>query len=164
MHTLSSARRTCMASASAVECTATVAMPSSRQARCMRSAISPLLAIRILSNMRRLSRRRRQRNRVSWRTLFYDDQRFAIFDWLGVIDEDGRNGPGTRRRDLVHCLHGFDNEQRVALVDLAADFTERSSSRFRRTVGGADHRRFHGARMLREIAGRGWSDDRLVGL
>ena len=33
MHTLSSASRTCMASASAVECTATVWMPISRQAR-----------------------------------------------------------------------------------------------------------------------------------
>src|SRR5258705_1687689 len=51
MHTLSSARRTCMASASAVECTATVAMPSSLQARRMRRAISPRLAIRILSNI-----------------------------------------------------------------------------------------------------------------
>ena len=51
MQTLSSASRTCMASASAVECTATVAMPSSRHARWMRSAISPRLAIRILSNM-----------------------------------------------------------------------------------------------------------------
>jgi hypothetical protein len=45
------ASRTCMASASAVECTATVAMPSSLQARSTRSAISPRLAIRILSNM-----------------------------------------------------------------------------------------------------------------
>ena len=33
MQTLSSASRTCMASASAVECTATVGMPSSLQAR-----------------------------------------------------------------------------------------------------------------------------------
>src|SRR5215213_9944931 len=51
MHTLSSARRTCIALASAVECTATVAMPSSLQARSTRSAISPRLAIRILSNI-----------------------------------------------------------------------------------------------------------------
>src|SRR4030067_71256 len=51
MHTLSSARRTCMASASAVECTATVATPSSLQARSMRRAISPRVAIRILSNI-----------------------------------------------------------------------------------------------------------------
>ncbi len=51
MHTLSSARRTCIASESAVECTATVWMPISWQARWIRSAISPRLAIRTLSNM-----------------------------------------------------------------------------------------------------------------
>src|SRR5258707_15037034 len=51
MQTLSSASRTCMASASAVEWTATVRMPISRQARWMRSAISPRLAIRTFSNM-----------------------------------------------------------------------------------------------------------------
>src|SRR5215510_11112972 len=51
MQTLSSASRTCMASASAVECTATVAMPSSLHARSTRNAISPRLAIRIFSNM-----------------------------------------------------------------------------------------------------------------
>src|SRR3546814_2470228 len=53
MQTLSSARRTAMASASAVECTTTVEMPISRQARWMRSAISPRLAIRTFSNMGR---------------------------------------------------------------------------------------------------------------
>ena len=51
MHTLSSARRTCIAVLSAVECTATVRMPISWQARCTRSAISPRLAIRTLPNM-----------------------------------------------------------------------------------------------------------------
>jgi hypothetical protein len=39
-------KRTCMASWSAVECTATVLMPSSLQARSTRSAISPRLAMR----------------------------------------------------------------------------------------------------------------------
>ena len=51
MHTLSSASRTCIALASAVEWTATVEMPSSRQARSTRRAISPRLAIKILSNI-----------------------------------------------------------------------------------------------------------------
>src|SRR6218665_2631436 len=46
MQIASSARRTCIASESAVECTATVLMPISWQARWMRSAISPRLAIR----------------------------------------------------------------------------------------------------------------------
>ena len=49
MQTLSSAKRTCMAFASAVEWTATVWIPISRQARWMRSAISPRLAIKTFS-------------------------------------------------------------------------------------------------------------------
>jgi hypothetical protein len=40
-----------MASASAVECTATVAMPISLQARWILSAISPRLAISTFSNI-----------------------------------------------------------------------------------------------------------------
>src|SRR5574340_1411869 len=51
MQTDSSASFTYLASASASECTTTVLMPSSRQARWMRNAISPRLAINIFSNM-----------------------------------------------------------------------------------------------------------------
>ena len=51
MQTDSSASFTYLASRSASECTTTVLMPSSRQARCTRKAISPRLAIRIFSNM-----------------------------------------------------------------------------------------------------------------
>jgi hypothetical protein len=51
MHTDSSESFTYLASASAWECTATVLMPISRHARCIRRAISPRLAIRIFSNM-----------------------------------------------------------------------------------------------------------------
>jgi hypothetical protein len=51
MHTDSSASLTYLASVSASECTTTVLMPSSRQARWMRRAISPRLAIRIFSNI-----------------------------------------------------------------------------------------------------------------
>src|ERR1700761_2492362 len=75
IHTLSSASRTCMASASAVECTATVGMPSSLQARRMRSAISPRFAIRIFSNMAPGPAR-----------LLDDHQRFAEFHRLGVLN------------------------------------------------------------------------------
>src|ERR1039458_3342136 len=44
MHTVSSASSTCLVLKSAVECTATVLMPSSRQARRIRRAISRRLA------------------------------------------------------------------------------------------------------------------------
>ena len=51
MHTASSAKRTCIAVASASECTATVLIPISRQALCMRKATSPRFAINTFSNM-----------------------------------------------------------------------------------------------------------------
>src|SRR5215469_8511912 len=110
MQTLSSASRTCIADASAVECTATVAMPSSLQARSTRSAISPRLAIKILSNIATVA------------ALFDDHQRFAKFDRLAVLDEDLRHRAGARRRNLIHRLHGFDDDQRVAGFHLATHF------------------------------------------
>src|SRR5438046_250940 len=129
MHTLSSARRTCIASASAVECTATVAMPSSLQARSTRSAISPRLAIRILSNM----------GACEWRVAngesgeaarplrssllathhspfasFNDHQGLAVLDRLAVLDQYLCHRAAARRRDLVHGLHRLDDQQRIA--------------------------------------------------
>src|SRR5690242_6854226 len=102
MHTLSSASRTCIASASAVECTATVGMPSSLQARSTRSAISPRLAMRILSNIglaangewRIASGKRGRLHHVATRYLpftirsFDDHQRLAELDRLAVFDQD----------------------------------------------------------------------------
>ena len=50
MHTLSSANFTCIASESTSEWTATVLTPNSLHALIMRTAISPLLAIKIFLN------------------------------------------------------------------------------------------------------------------
>src|SRR4029079_14393522 len=80
MHTLSSASRTCMASASAVECTATVGTPSSLQARSTRNAISPRFAIRIFSNI------------DPAHALLDDDQGFSELDRLGVLEQDLSDG------------------------------------------------------------------------
>src|SRR4026208_1421935 len=133
MHTLSSASRTCMASASAVECTAPVAPPSSLQARSTRRAISPRLAIRILSN-------------IAPRSALLDHRkRLAIFNRLAVLDEDRDDRAGAGGGNLVHCLHGFDDEQRLPRGDMRADFDERRRTRLRRAIGGPDHRRGHGA-------------------
>src|SRR6476646_473056 len=105
MHTLSSASRTCIASASAVECTATVAIPSSLQARSTRSAISPRLAMRILSNTAASpgpaaagppSRAHRER--------------LAERDRLAVLDQDVGDGAAARRRDRVEGRHGLDEQ------------------------------------------------------
>src|SRR5215469_1584600 len=100
MQTASSASRTCMASLSAVECTATVWMPISRQARWMRSAISPRLAIRTLSNI--------------VEALFDDHQRLAVLHRLGVLDQDPHHRPCLGRFDGIEGLHGFDDEKRLA--------------------------------------------------
>src|SRR5690349_7658130 len=108
MHTLSSASRTCIASASAVECTATVEMPSSLQARWMRSAISPRLAMRTFSNIPSGD----------------DEQRLAVFDRRAVADKDLRHRAGARAADLVHHLHRLDDQQGLALLHLVADADE----------------------------------------
>src|SRR6516225_2255161 len=125
MHTLSSASRTCIASSSAVECTATEETPSSLHARRMRSAISPRFAIRILSNI----------------ASFDDHQRLAEFDRLSVFDENLDDGPCARRRNLVHGLHRFDNQKGVAHPHAAAHLDKRPGARFRTEVSGPYHRR-----------------------
>src|SRR5688572_21732910 len=98
MHTDSSARRTYIASLSAVEWTATVSMPISLQARWTRSAISPRLAIRIFSNIGAI-------------LISVDDQQnLAELDRLGVADDDLRHGTGLGRLDRVEGLHRLDDQ------------------------------------------------------
>src|SRR6188474_3659231 len=138
MQTLSSASRTCMASASAVECTATVGMPSSWQARNTRSAISPRLAMRILSNI----------VRGCPRLSLDDDERLAELDRLAVLDQDLGYGARARRRNLIHGLHRLDDEQRVAGHHLAAEIDEGCCAGRCSPIGGPDHRRGDGAGML----------------
>src|SRR6478735_1895268 len=101
MHTASSASRTCIASASAVEWTATVLIPSSWQARWMRSAISPRLAISSL---------------VIRAILFDHEQGLVELHRLGIGDHHLDDPPGARRDDWVHHLHRLDDQQRVALA------------------------------------------------
>src|ERR1700687_5889183 len=123
MHTLSSAKRTCMASASAVECTATVGMPSSLQARSTRKAISPRLAIRILSNIGPAT------------PSFDDDQRLAEFHRLAVLEKNLDHTAGTRGRNLVHGLHRFHHQQRVAGFHQSADLDDRLGAGPWRRIG-----------------------------
>src|SRR3990172_6554145 len=101
MHTLSSARRTCMASASAVECTATVRMPISRQARWMRNATSPRLAISTFSNM-------------AGRLLDHHHD-LAELDRLLILRQQAGDPAGAGRRDGVHRLHRLDDKHGLAL-------------------------------------------------
>src|SRR5688572_31336705 len=105
MQTVSSASRTCLRFWSAVEWTATVLMPSSRQARRMRSAISPRLAMTILSSMVR-------------RRLFDDEQRLPELHRIAIGRHDRGDLAGLVALDLVHHLHGFDDAEHLALLDL----------------------------------------------
>src|SRR2546430_5904952 len=72
-------------------------MPSSRQARRIRSAISPRLAMTIFSIMGRL---------------FDDEQRLAELDRIAVLGHDRGDATGPVGFDLVHHLHGLDDEDR----------------------------------------------------
>src|SRR4051812_11772281 len=126
MQIASSARRTCMASVSAVEWTATVLIPISWQARGMRSAISPRLAMRILPIAIPLAR------------LLDDRERLVVLDRLGVLDEDPPDHAPARRGDRVHHLHRLDDQQRVALVDLGADGHERRRAGLAGKIAGPD--------------------------
>src|SRR5438067_13031066 len=89
-----------MASASAVEWIATVAMPISLQARLMRRAISPRLAIRTFSNIPSAQ----------------DQQSLAELHRLAIGDTDFQHLAAARCGDRVHGLHGFDDEERVAFL------------------------------------------------
>ena len=93
MQTDSSASLTCLSSRSAMEWTATVRIPSSRQARRIRSAISPRLAMMTLVSVG--TRRRGSRVGVD------DEQRLAVLHGVAVLGEDCRHLSGDLRLDLI---------------------------------------------------------------
>src|SRR5690606_3319055 len=115
MHTDSSASLTYFASVSACEWTTTVLMPSSRQARCTRRAISPRLAMRIFSNIRVSggpARGWREAPRAA--ASFDDEQRLAELDRLAVLDEDRLDPPRLVGFDLVEQFHRLDDAHGIA--------------------------------------------------
>src|SRR5262245_52629092 len=105
MHTVSSASSTCFRFWSAVEWTATVLMPSSRQALRMRSAISPRLAMTILSSMP---------------ALLDGEEGLAELDGLAVLREHRDDLAGALALDLVHHLHGLDDAEHLPDPDFLA--------------------------------------------
>src|SRR3989454_1167636 len=138
MHTDSSASFTYLASVSASEYTTTVRMPISRQARWMRSAISPRLAIRIFSNM-----------------LGENEQRLPVLHRLAVFHEHRLHHAGGVGLDLVHQLHRLDDANRLAFLDGLADLDKRFGVGRRRTVKGTDHGGLHDMAFL-ACLGFGW--------
>src|SRR6187200_3276249 len=57
--------------------------------------------------------------------LFNNHQRLAELDRLAVLDENLRYRARARRRNLVHRLHGFDDQERLSDRDLGADLDKR---------------------------------------
>src|SRR5581483_6411893 len=110
-------------------------MPNSRQARRIRSAISPRLAITTFSSM--------------MRRLLDHEERLAELDRVAVAGHDGGDLAGLVSLDLVHHLHRLDDAQDLADLDLIPDLDERFRAGGGGSIEGAHH-------------GRG--DDVLVGL
>src|SRR2546430_13944698 len=140
MQTFSSAKRTCSASASAVEWTATDRSPSSRQARITRSAISPRLAMRTFLNTwwKRVGGRGRERPSSGLRQA---EQRLAVLDVLAVARQDLDDLAVGLGLDLVHELHGLDDADHLTLAHRVPHLYERRSLGRRRAIEGADERR-----------------------
>src|SRR5690606_2847661 len=111
MQTDSSAMATCLRLRSTVECTATVRMPSAWQARRMRSAISPRLAMTTLSSMAAASADH--------------EERLVELDRLPVLGHDREHGARHVGLDRVEHLHRLDDGQGVAGGDGLAHGHER---------------------------------------
>src|SRR6266481_318039 len=120
--------------ASASEYTTTVRMPISRQARCMRSAISPRLAIRIFSNM-----------------LAENEQRLPVLHRLAVFHEHRLHHAGGVGLDLIHQLHRLDDANRLAFLDGLADLDKGLGVGRRRAVKGTDHGGLHDMAFLARL-------------
>src|ERR1700704_2786533 len=139
MHTDSSASFTYLASVSASEYTTTVRMPISRQARWMRSAISPRLAIRIFSNM-----------------LAENEERLPVLHRLAVFHKHRLHHAGGVGLDLIHQLHRLDDADRLAFLDGLADLDKGFGVGRRRTVKGTDHGGLHDMAFLARLGLSYW--------
>src|ERR1700730_117538 len=132
MQTDSSASRNGREAASAVEWAMTVRIPISRQARMMRSAISPRLAMRILWNISPGSAQG-----------LHQEQRLPELDRLAVLHHHLDDASSDLGLDLVHQLHRLDDAEHLPLLDHVALGDERGRVGLRRAVEGADHRGLH---------------------
>src|SRR5258706_12959919 len=103
MQTDSSASFTWRLSLSGSEWTATVLMPISLQARMIRTAISPRLAIRIFLNMP-----------VAPVGHFHLKKRLAVFHRVTVGHQGLQDPAAHLGHDVFADLHGFDRRHRLS--------------------------------------------------
>src|SRR2546428_4142376 len=123
MQTSSSAYRTCSASRSASEWTATVLSPISLHARMIRRAISPRLAMRTLEIMRPAGALR-----------FHCEEFLTVLDGLPVLRIDPDHDAVDVGLDFVHQLHRFYDAQDLPLGDVVAYVDEDLPLRGRRAI------------------------------
>src|SRR6266550_6693043 len=118
MCTATSAIRTTGVSRSAVEYTATTSMPSSRQVRATRSAISPRLAMRILENIDPVPGCLTRLGRGE------SNERLVELDRLPVGHQNLDDPASRVRGDVIHQLHRLEHAERLAWLDHIADDNE----------------------------------------
>src|SRR3954464_11633855 len=119
-----SASRAASPSRSAVEVTTTVSMPSARQARTIRTAISPRLAT---STRRTGVRAGAGGGAVTGLVIVRTDpeQHLVVLDHLGVAGADLDDLARRRCDDRVHQLHDLDDRQLLVALDGLPDGHER---------------------------------------
>src|SRR5690349_8360674 len=124
MQIASSASWAARLSRSASEYATTASTPSVRQARRIRSAISPRLAIRILRNIRprprRGSRGPGSRARPGGRGQLDADQLLAVLDRGAALHERRRDDAVAGRHDLLRNPEDVHGPERFALADARA--------------------------------------------
>src|SRR5690554_3017508 len=104
-------------------------MPSSLQARRMRSAISPRFAISTLSSIVKILAQQSGDG----------DQRLVVFDRLAVFDQDAFDNAGLVCFDLVHHLHRFNDADHITRLDALTYFNKGAGGGGRRAVECANH-------------------------
>ena len=148
MRTARSASRTCSASSSAVEYTATASMPSSWSARMTRTAISPRFATRTRENITNgVERSAGERLEV--------EEHLPELDRLRVVDVDLPHDRLEVGLHLVHQLHRLEDAERLPRGDDVALLDERRRARLGGAVERPDHRRLDADEAVRRRARRG---------
>src|SRR5262245_4325966 len=116
-------------------------MPSSLQARMMRRAISPRLAMRMRLNMP-----------IQSAAGVYFEERLVEFDSFTVFAEHGDNFAADLGGDFVEDFHSFDDADGRGCIDSVADFDVGLGLGIRADIKSADHRAFYQG----DVGGFGW--------